>query len=66
MDSSEKGDRLRKAGVPIDAYSGGLRTALSKLDDSEIAAISAIKVKLNSGLTDKLKQAADTVGGFVW
>ena len=58
--------RLRATGVQFDALSDELVGRLNELDDDEIAALTAIKCKLNEGLPDNLKAAADTVGGFVW
>lgn len=58
--------RLRNTGVQIDVLSDDLKARLAVLDDDEIAVLSSIKAKLNSGLDAKLAEAADTVGGFVW
>ena len=58
--------RLRNSGLQIDALSDTLKARLDLLDPDEIAVIESIKAKLNSGLDEKLKAAADTVGGFVW
>lgn len=66
--SSARAVRIRSSGVAfqMDALSDNLKAQVALLDDDELAVLSAIKVKLNSGLEEKLKRAADTVGGFVW
>lgn len=43
-----------------------LQAQLELLDEDKIAILGSIKEKLNSGLEAKLKDAAGTVGGFVW
>mgnify|MGYP001597264393 CR=1 FL=1 len=58
--------RVRRGGLQIDALSEELKAQVALLDEDELAVIEAIKHKLNSGLDEKLKNAADTVGGFVW
>lgn len=58
--------RVRRSGLQIDALSDELKAQVALLDDDELAVIEAVKLKLNSGLDEKLKNAADTVGGFVW
>lgn len=58
--------RLVAVGVPVDALNRQLVQQLSTLDDDEIRTIVEIKAKLNTGLDPRLKNAADTVGGFVW
>jgi hypothetical protein len=63
---SEKLEQLRKVGLPVDALNERLVAQLNALDESELAALASIKGKLNAGLDDRLKAAADTVGGFVW
>ncbi len=64
--SSKKAESLRKAGLHVEVYTDEIKRQFEKLDDHEIEALVSIKNKLNSGLTDRLKQIADTVGGFVW
>lgn len=64
--SAAKVVRLRNTGVQVDALSDSLKARLALLDDDEIAVLDSIKVKLNSGLSDAIRRAADTVGGFVW
>jgi len=59
-------ERLRAIGVPVDALHPQLVEQLQTLDDTELQFLGSIKTKLNSGLDDQLRQAADTVGGFVW
>jgi hypothetical protein len=59
-------DVLRKAGLPVDAYSDQMIAQLAALDEREVQSIVAIRQKLNEGLDEQLKKAADTVGGFVW
>jgi hypothetical protein len=60
-------EKLRNAGLlHIDALDDHLKAQMAHLDDHEIAALAAIKSKLNSGLSERLRRAADTVGGFVW
>ena len=54
------------AAFQLDALSDNLKAQVAKLDDDELAVLTSIKSKLNSGLDEKLKNAADTVGGFVW
>ena len=58
--------QLRKAGLPVEAFSPQLQAQLAKLSDEEIKAVVAIKARLNAGLSARLRAAADTVGGFVW
>jgi hypothetical protein len=59
-------ERLKRVGVPVYALNDQLVRQLDLLDDDEIRAIVSIKEKLNSGLDERLKEAADVVGGFVW
>ena len=58
--------RTSLAGTQLEALNDTLKAQLNLLDDDELEVLSAIKKKLNSGLDEKLKRAADTVGGFVW
>lgn len=58
--------RLRVAGMHADALSSELQARLAVLDDDEIAVLSSIKQKLDAGLDGPMREAADTVGGFVW
>ena len=64
--STAKSLRLRETSVQITALSDNMKGRLATLDDDEIAVLNSIKAKLNSGLSDLEKVAADTVGGFVW
>ncbi|MCR2746895.1 aroma-sacti cluster domain-containing protein [Limnobacter parvus] len=66
--SSARAVRIRSSGVvfQMDALSDNLKAQVALLDDDELAVLSSIKLKLNSGLDEKIKRAADTVGGFVW
>ena len=66
--SSARAMRVKSTGVAfqMDALSDNLKAQVAKLDDDELAVLTSIKSKLNSGLDEKLKNAADTVGGFVW
>ncbi|MDC0670582.1 aroma-sacti cluster domain-containing protein [Nannocystis radixulma] len=64
--ATAKAIRLRNSGLQFDALNEDLRKQVALLDDDELAVLNSIKGKLNSGLPEKLKQAADTVGGFVW
>jgi hypothetical protein len=64
--SATRSVRLRGVGVQIDALNDTLKAQLSLLDDDELAVLQSIHDKLNSGLDERLKEAADTVGGFVW
>lgn len=66
--SSARAVRVRSSGVAfqMDALSDSLKAQVALLDDDELAVLSSIKLKLNSGLDEKIKRAADTVGGFVW
>ena len=60
-------DKLRQAGLlHVDVLDDHLKAQMAHLDDHEIAALAAIKTKLNSGLSEAARRAADTVGGFVW
>jgi hypothetical protein len=59
-------ERLRGAGLPVDALHPALVERLQVLDDQELQFLGSIKEKLNSGLDQRLRDAADTVGGFVW
>ncbi|MGJ3699986.1 aroma-sacti cluster domain-containing protein [Variovorax sp. AFSI2.2] len=64
--SSARAVRLRNSAVQVEALNDELKSQVALLDDDELAVLADIKSKLNSGLTDALKKAADTVGGFVW
>lgn len=65
--SSAQADKLRQAGLlHVDVLDDHLKAQMAHLDDHEIAALAAIKTKLNSGLSEAARRAADTVGGFVW
>jgi hypothetical protein len=59
-------DKLRAAGMHTEGFSDDLKHQLSKLSTEEVNSLVAIKAKLNAGLSDAAKKAADTVGGFVW
>ncbi len=60
-------EKLRKAGMlHVDVLDDRLKAQAAHLDDHEIAALGAIKSKLNNGLSEAARRAADTVGGFVW
>jgi hypothetical protein len=58
--------KLRELGIPVDAFNDKLMAQVDLLDDNEIAALGAIKAKLNSGLDQSARQAAGNVGGFIW
>jgi hypothetical protein len=58
--------RLKSVVPHINTLNDDLKKQLALLDEDEIEVLSCIKDKLNSGLSDELAQAADTVGGFVW
>lgn len=64
--SSKKAESLRKAGLHVEVYTDEVKRQFEKLDDREIEALVSIKSKLNSGLSERMRQIADTVGGFVW
>ncbi|MFN4329922.1 MAG: aroma-sacti cluster domain-containing protein [Limnobacter sp.] len=66
--TSARAIRVRSsgAGLQLDALNDNLKAQVALLDDDELAVLTAIKAKLNQGLEEKLKRAADTVGGFVW
>ncbi|MDH4394105.1 MAG: hypothetical protein QE278_00370 [Limnobacter sp.] len=66
--SSARSVRVRSTGAAfqLDALSDQLKSQVALLDDDELAVLGSIKAKLNNGLDEKLKRAADTVGGFVW
>jgi hypothetical protein len=66
--SSARAIRVKATGAAfqMDALSDSLRAQVALLDDDELAVLGAVKAKLNSGLNEKLRRAADTVGGFVW
>lgn len=66
--SSARAVRVRATGAAfqMDALSDSLKSQVALLDDDELAVLTSIKAKLNNGLDEKLKRAADTVGGFVW
>jgi hypothetical protein len=57
---------LSAIGLHQEVLNEKLQAQVAKLDDHDIAALTKIHDKLNAGLADKLRQAADTVGGFVW
>lgn len=64
--SQARAVRVRSSGLQIDALSDDLKAQIALLDEDEIAVLVAVKAKLNRGLSEELKNAADTVGGFVW
>jgi hypothetical protein len=64
--SNARALRIRKSGFQIEALSDELKAQVALLDDDEIAVLESVKEKLNRGLAENLKNAADTVGGFVW
>jgi hypothetical protein len=67
--ASEGRDKLQKlarAGVPVDALNERLIARITELDDDELDALVSIREKLNAGLDDRLRDAADNVGVVVW
>jgi hypothetical protein len=58
--------RLGNMGLNPDILNDELKAKISLLDDDELAVLASIKAKLNNGLSARLKDGADTVGGFVW
>lgn len=59
--------RLRQTfGDKVDVYSDEVKAQLSLLDDDEIKVLAIIKAKLNKGLTDRVRDAVDSVGVLVW
>jgi hypothetical protein len=66
LPAAQSHDLLRRANLPVEVFSPELQKQLSRLSADEVRTLIAIKTKLNTGLSDALKQAADTVGGFVW
>ncbi|KIG18376.1 hypothetical protein DB30_00661 [Enhygromyxa salina] len=58
--------KLESGNLHVLALRKELQERAHMLGDDEIMILASIKEKLNSGLPDKIKQAADTVGGFVW
>ena len=66
LPATQSQELLRGASMHLEAFSPELQKQVGRLSADEVKTLIAIKTKLNSGLTDKLKQAADTVGGFVW
>jgi hypothetical protein len=64
--SSARAVRVRKTGLHFDALNDELRAQIALLDDDELAVLESVKAKLNRGLAENLKEAADTIGGFVW
>ena len=63
---SDARTQLEKAGLSVDALSPELQKQVDRLSVDEVRTLVSIKTKLNTGLAEKLKNAADTVGGFVW
>ncbi len=57
---------VRLGAVSGAGQSDQLVKTIEGLDDDEVRTLISIKDKLNSGLPDRAKLAADTVGGFVW
>ena len=66
--SSARAIRIRNSlsGGQMEALNDTLKAQLAMLDHDELEVLNSIKQKLNSGLDEKLRRAADTVGGFVW
>jgi hypothetical protein len=58
--------QLRAAGMHVEAFGDQLAHQVAKLSHEEVQTLVNIKAKLNAGLSDSLRAAADTVGGFVW
>jgi hypothetical protein len=58
--------RLRNSGLKVEALNDNLKARLALLDEDELRVVEQIKEKLNRNLADAVKEAADTVGGFVW
>ncbi len=58
--------RLRNSGLKVEALSDNLKARLALLDEDELRVVEQIKQKLNRDLAESVKDAADTVGGFVW
>ena len=58
--------RLRNSGLKVEALNDNLKSRLALLDEDELRVVEQIKEKLNRNLADAVKEAADTVGGFVW
>jgi len=58
--------RLRNSGLKVEALNDNLKARLALLDEDELRVVEQIKEKLNRNLADSIKDAADTVGGFVW
>jgi hypothetical protein len=57
---------LTKAGLPVESLSPAMRQQIATLSPEEVTSLTAIKAKLNAGLTGTARHAADTVGGFIW
>jgi hypothetical protein len=54
------------AAMHVAALNEDLQLRVATLDQDELLILRSIKDKLNEGLSDRLKEVADTVGGFVW
>ena len=57
---------LKESGMDVDGLTAEERTAVEKLDQSEVDTLAAIRNKLNGGdvSAHAMRQAGD--GGFVW
>ena len=64
--SQARAVRLRGMGVHVDVMNDQLKAQIAQLDDDELAVLATVKAKLNNGLNDTMKNAAGSVGGFVW
>lgn len=63
---AKRATALSAIGLHVEVLNTTLQAQVASLDDNDIAALTKIHNKLNSGLNPELKRAADTVGGFVW
>ena len=64
--SNARALRIRKSGFQLEALNDDLKAQVALLDDDELAVLESVKEKLNRGLAENLKAAADTVGGLIW
>jgi len=62
----KRANALSAIGLHQEVLNEKLQAQVAKLDDHDIAALTKIHDKLNAGLSDRIRKAADTVGGFVW
>ena len=63
---AKRASALAAIGLHHEVLNEKLQLQLENHSNDDIATLTRIHGKLNNGLPERLKAAADTVGGFVW